>query len=73
MLATPERIRGYGHDPDLIVWHKPAGPAVADFQPIACSADEGITLPWPRREVPLQLDVPNESWCPDCLAIIRSK
>lgn len=69
MLATPERVRGIGDEPDRLIWHKPVGQPVADFQAIACSAEEGITLPWGNRQVPLQLNVPNESWCPDCLAV----
>lgn len=73
MLATAERIRSYSQEPDRIVWHKPAGPVVEDFQPIACSGDEGITLPWGNRQVPLGLDVPGEFWCTDCLTIIRAK
>lgn len=73
MLATPERVRGYSAGPDRIVWHKPAGRGDGDFQAIACSSEEGITLPWPKKDVPLRLDVSGEEWCPDCLAIIRAK
>jgi hypothetical protein len=60
--------------PDRIVWHKPVGRGTGDFQPIACGqdADEGITLPWPKKDVLLRLEKPGESWCPDCLTIIRA-
>lgn len=72
MLATPERVPSYGKAPDQLIWHKPVGQVVEEFQPIACS-DEGIVFPPPKREVPLGLDKPNESWCTDCLVLIRSK
>lgn len=73
MLATPERVRGYSQEPDRIVWHKPYGRGDGDFQAIACSPDEGIVLPWPKKDVPLRLDVAGEEWCPDCLKVIRGK
>ncbi|MFE9850374.1 hypothetical protein ACFYPN_16395 [Streptomyces sp. NPDC005576] len=72
MLAISERVPGYGRTPDQLIWHKPVGPVVEEFQPIACS-EEGIVFPWPKREVPLRLDKPDESWCADCLLLIRSK
>lgn len=68
MIATPERNPSTQH----LTWHLPKGPAADDFQPIACS-DEGIVLPWPRQNVPLRLDKPGESWCPDCLALARQR
>lgn len=73
MLATPERVKGcYGSTPDTIVWHKPVGPVVEDFQPIACSDDEGIVLPGPKQDVPRNLDKPGERWCTDCLTAART-
>lgn len=72
MLATPERVPGYGRAPDQMIWHKPAGRVVEEFQPIACS-DEGIVFPWPKKDVSLRLDQPGESWCTDCLTLIRTK
>lgn len=72
MLATPERVSGYGRTPDRMIWHKPVGRAVEEFQAIACSKDEGITLPWPKAEVPLRLNKENETWCVACLALIRT-
>ncbi|MEU1088996.1 hypothetical protein ABZ401_19535 [Streptomyces sp. NPDC005892] len=72
MLATVERVRAYGDTPDQLIWHKPAGRGAGDFQPIACS-EEGIVFPWPKREVSLRLDKPNERWCADCLVMIRDK
>lgn len=72
MLAIPERVPSYSSAPDQLVWHKSVDRVVEEFQPIACS-DEGIVFPWPKQEVPLRLDKPNEAWCPDCLALIRTK
>lgn len=72
MLAIPERVPSYGRAPDRTIWHKPVGRVAEEFQPIACS-DEGIVFPWPKQEVPLRLDKPSESWCPDCLDLIRTK
>lgn len=69
MLATRERVTE-GRD-EALVWHKPVGRAVEEFQPIACSDMDGIVFPAPRQDVPLGLDKPGERWCPDCLAIIR--
>ena len=71
MLATPERIRGDGGRTEVTIWHRPVGRVVEEFQPIACSETEGIVMPWPKKDVPLTLDVPGERWCPDCLAAIR--
>ena len=77
MLATPERVPGYGRAPDQTVWHKPGDghrcTGDCDFHPIACSTDEGIVAPAPKRDVPLRLDQPNESWCLACLDLIRTK
>jgi hypothetical protein len=35
---------------------------VEDFQAIACSTEEGITLPGPSREIPAS----DANWCQDC-------
>jgi uncharacterized protein (DUF2237 family) len=72
MLATPERIPGRGGGPDDLIWHKPVGRVVEDFQAIACSDEEGIVLPWSKRDVPLTLDEPGERWCPTCLTLARA-
>lgn len=72
MLAIPERVTGPGGVTQELIWHKPKGSVVADFQPIACSEDEGITLPWAKHDVPLRLDNPGERWCDDCLKLIRA-
>lgn len=77
MLATPERVSGYGRTPDRTIWHKPGlghrCTGECDFHPIACSEEEGIVAPAPKRDVPLILDQPDESWCPACLDLIRTK
>lgn len=71
MLATQERMR-IKDGLTVLVWHKVAQPedcdGECDFHPIACSADEGIILPGPMRDVPLTLDEPGQRWCGDCLA-----
>jgi hypothetical protein len=72
MLATPERVHGDTVFTESLVWHKPVGRSVEEFQPIACSTEEGIVFPPPKQDVPLRLDKPGERWCPDCLAIIRT-
>lgn len=72
MLATPERVLNYGRTPDETIWHKPVGRLIEEFQPIACS-DKGITFPPPKRDLPLNHEAPHERWCPDCLAIIRTR
>lgn len=72
MLAIPERIIGAAGETKRIVWHKPVGSVIADFQRIACSEEEGITAPAPKSEVPLRLDKSGEGWCPTCLARIRA-
>lgn len=74
MLATQERVR-LDDGQTVIVWHRSPGrcDGECDFHAIACSDDEGITLPGPKRDVPMRLDKPGERWCPDCLAIIRKK
>ncbi|HEY6116648.1 MAG TPA: hypothetical protein VI172_11875 [Candidatus Dormibacteraeota bacterium] len=73
MLATRERVQGDAVFSELVVWHKPVGRSVEEFQPIACSDTEGIVFPPPKQEVPLGLDRPGERWCPDCLALVREK
>lgn len=73
MLAIPEIIIGNGTEPDTTIWHKPIGRVVEDFQAIACSDDEGITLPPGKHNVPLDLDKPGERWCTGCLAAITGQ
>ncbi|WP_327335865.1 hypothetical protein OG384_04325 [Streptomyces sp. NBC_01324] len=77
MLATPERVVGRGRTPDRTIWHKPgSGHRCAgncDFHPIACSEEEGIVAPAPNRDIPLRLDVEHETWCGDCLTLIRQQ
>lgn len=68
MLATPERVREGCGRTEVLVWHKPVGRVVEEFQPIACSAEEGIVFPPPKQDVPLGLKKPGERWCADCLA-----
>lgn len=67
MLATRERVTE-GRT-EVLVWHKPVGRVVEEFQPIACSVEEGIVFPAPKQDVPLSLDKPGERWCVDCLAL----
>lgn len=70
MLAVAERVtQGMT---ETLVWHKPVGRVEEEFQAIACSDDEGITFPPPKREVPLRLDASGERWCAACLDHIRS-
>lgn len=71
MLAIPERVQGDTVWTETVVWHKPVGRAVEEFQPIACSDTEGIVMPPPKQDVPLSLDKPGESWCQNCLAAIN--
>ena len=73
MLATQERVRTEGGR-TVLVWHKAVGRCngQCDWHPIACSDTEGIVAPGPKQDVPLRLDKPGESWCPDCLTIIRA-
>lgn len=70
MLAVRERVKG--KTDEAIVWHKPIGRVSEEFQAVACSDTDGIVFPPPKQDVPLHLDKPGESWCPDCLAIIRA-
>ncbi|MFC5910645.1 hypothetical protein [Streptacidiphilus monticola] len=70
MIAVPERVLGRGLEPDRLVWHKPVGGVVQDFQAIACSDEEGLVLPAGERDVPLDLRVPGESWCVECLSLV---
>lgn len=72
MLAIPERVTGPGGVTQELIWHKPKGRGDGDFQPIACSDDEGITLPWGKRDISLRLDKSGERWCEDCLKLIRA-
>lgn len=73
MLAVPERVQGDTVWTESLVWHKPVGRAVEEFQTIACSETEGIVFPAPKQDVPLRLDRPGERWCPDCLIAIRAE
>ncbi|MFD5848264.1 hypothetical protein [Streptomyces chartreusis] len=70
VIATSERVRGYGLDPDRLVWHVPVGAVVEDFQAIACSDEEGLAVSSGQRDVPLRLEVSDESWCPECLSLV---
>ncbi|MCJ0875677.1 hypothetical protein [Streptomyces sp. AP-93] len=72
MIATPERIREDGGRTEVTVWHKPVGRVLEEFQAIACSDTEGVTLPAPRQDVPLVLDQPDQRWCTDCLTVIHN-
>ncbi|MDL5199646.1 hypothetical protein [Streptomyces sp. ALI-76-A] len=65
MIAVPETVRGRGED--TLIWHKPVGRVVEEFQAIACRSDEGIIMPSPKQNVSLSLGKPGERWCPDCL------
>ncbi|WP_159425725.1 hypothetical protein [Streptomyces noursei] len=40
-----------------------------DFHAIVCSDLDGIALPSPQRDVPLEMDKPRERWCDACRAI----
>ncbi|MFF8617102.1 hypothetical protein [Streptomyces sp. NPDC015350] len=75
MLATSERI--HGAESTTIVWHGAAHPEACDGQcdwhAIMCSTTEGITMPGSLRDVPLDLDVPGEYWCPDCRSAIQAR
>lgn len=63
MRAVQERIPSYSSDqPDGIILHRPVGRPVEEFQAIACSADEGITMPGGPRDVPAS----DPTWCPNC-------
>ncbi|MFE2852694.1 hypothetical protein ACFXJO_16385 [Streptomyces lavendulae] len=72
MIATAERVRGYGLDPDRLVWHVPVGTVVEDFQAIACSDQEGLAVSSGERDVPLHLKASDESWCPQCLLLVAA-
>ncbi|WP_413754823.1 hypothetical protein [Streptomyces sp. MMBL 11-3] len=74
MLATAERVRGTNGQSDTVLWHKSAGRCNGDcdFHAIACSTEDGIVLPGPVQNVPLDLAKAGERWCLDCLAIIRA-
>jgi hypothetical protein len=73
MLAVPERVAPRTADqPEEVVWHKPIGRPVEEFQAIACSGEEGITFPPPKQNIPLRLNKPGERWCEPCLALTRA-
>ena len=77
MLATAERVRNGTKQPEAVVWHRfPRGQRCAgdcDFHAIACSDEEGIACPGPLQDIPLDLDAPRQSWCPDCLATVKTR
>ena len=73
MLAVAERIPGSRGEPDKIIWHKPVGRVVEEYQAIACSDTEGVTLPPSKKDVPLTLDKPGEQWCPTCRTPTRKR
>ncbi|MFD7835650.1 hypothetical protein [Streptomyces sp. NPDC059761] len=73
MLAVSERQTLPGGRTEVRVWHKPVGRVMEEFQAIACSDTDGITLPAPKQDVPLTLAAPGERWCTDCLAAIRAR
>ncbi|MEW1630825.1 hypothetical protein AB0387_26125 [Streptomyces sp. NPDC089173] len=77
MLAVSERVPGYGRTPDQTIWHKPAPghrcDGACDFHPIACSEEEGIVAPAPKRDVPVRLKKENEAWCTDCFNLHRQQ
>ncbi|MCZ0996504.1 hypothetical protein O1L44_30705 [Streptomyces noursei] len=56
-----------------MIWHLPAGDdecmGDCDFHAIVCSDLDGIALPSPQRDVPLEMDKPRERWCDACRAI----
>jgi hypothetical protein len=71
MLAVSERVRGDGGATVGLIWHKPVGRVVAEYQAIACSADEGIVMPGPKRDVSVRHSAPGEVWCAECLQVVR--
>ena len=70
MLATRERVTD--GRAETTVWHKAVAPCdgQCDFHQVACSPTDGIAMPGPQQDVPLDLDEPGERWCLDCLALI---
>lgn len=74
MRAVGERVTGPGGVTKELIWHKPVGrDDDATFQRIACSDEDGIVMRSAKRDVPLKLDKPGESWCPNCLAFTKKK
>jgi len=73
MRAVQERIVGRAGETLEVIWHKPVGRVVEEFQAIACDTETGITLPGGKRDVPAKLDKPGERWCSDCVATSRQK
>jgi hypothetical protein len=71
MLAIAERVPGRDGHNDLLIWHKPVGRVVEEFQAIACSSEDGITMPPAKQDIPRRLDRKGERWCSDCLALTR--
>lgn len=75
-LAVSERVHEGSREQDVWIWHLPAGDKEyagdCDFHAVAYSGQEGIVLPAPQRDVPLDHVGPNERWCVDRLAITRT-
>lgn len=76
LLATSEYVRDEHGQRVALLWHLMAHPETCDgecdFHAIACSDQDGITLPGPAQEVPLDLDRPGERWCPACRAAVQN-
>lgn len=69
MRAVQERIPSLDSTaPDQTIWHRPVGRPVEEFQQIACSTDEGITMPSGARNVPAS----DPAWCPTCRALTKT-
>ncbi|MFC8661262.1 hypothetical protein [Streptomyces sp. NPDC057199] len=81
MLATAERLKvGARRDAEVLVWHLLALPETCegdcDFHAIACALgdDDGINVPGPTREVPVNLEeAPGERWCAACLILAQKQ
>lgn len=66
MRAVQERVPSHSSTiPDRIVFHRPVGRAVEEFQAIACSTEDGITMPGGPRDV----SASDPAWCPNCRAL----
>ncbi|MDX2998142.1 hypothetical protein PV382_23930 [Streptomyces scabiei] len=69
MRAVQERIpSNSASTTDRVLFHRPVGRPVEEFQAIACSDDEGITLPGAVRDVPPS----DAAWCPSCRAAAKT-
>lgn len=70
MLAVAERVPEGGTF--VTIWRRyPLEACDGDcaFHPIACSDEEGISVPGSLHDVPPNLNVDGERWCSDCLVI----